>query len=135
LGQVEKDPVKRYTISMADKILLQELEIPCIIGILPRERKKKQKIMIDLEFSTSVRRAARRDNLRDALNYQKIAGRATEFVSKSRFYLIETLAERLAQILLREFKLKSMTLRVSKPKAIRNAKNVGVEIRRSLKGN
>jgi len=120
---------------MTDKIFIQELEIPCIIGTLLRERKKKQKIVIDLEFSAPVRKAAKRDDLRDALNYQKIAGRATNFVSRSRFYLIETLAERLAEILLREFKLKSLTLRISKPKAIRNAKNVEVEIRRFSKEN
>jgi dihydroneopterin aldolase len=115
-------------LTMADTIFIQELGVSCIIGTLPRERKKKQKVVIDLDFPASVRKAARRDDLKDALNYQKIAGRATEFVSKSRFYLIETLAERLAQTLLREFKLKSVTLRVSKPKAIRNAKNVGVDI-------
>ena len=128
-------PVRRYTIDMTDKIIVQGLEISCIIGSLPRERKKKQPIVIDLEFTAPVKRAARRDDLRDALNYQKIAERATEFVSKSRFYLIETLGERLAQALLREFRLKNILLRVSKPKAISNAKSVGVEIRRTLKGN
>ena len=120
--------VGRYTTRMADKIFIQELEISCIIGTLPRERKKKQKILIDLEFSAPVKRAARRDNLRDALNYQKIAEHATQFVSKSRFYLIETLSERLAQALLRRFKLRHLTLRITKPKAIKNAQCVGVEI-------
>jgi dihydroneopterin aldolase len=115
---------------MADKIFIQGLQISCIIGTLPRERKKKQTLVLDLEFPAAVRKAAQRDDLRDALNYQKIAERATKFVSKSRFYLIETLAERLAQTLLREFKLKSLTLRVSKPGAIANAKCVGVEILR-----
>lgn len=115
---------------MADKIFIEGLEIPCIIGTLPRERKKRQKIVIDLEFPASVRKAAKRDDLRDALNYQRITERATEFVSKSRFFLIETLAERLAKILLREFKLKNLLLRVSKPHAIPNAKNVVVEISR-----
>ncbi|MDD5226959.1 MAG: dihydroneopterin aldolase [Candidatus Omnitrophica bacterium] len=120
---------------MTDTIFIQGLEVFCIIGTLPRERTQKQKIVLNLEFPVQVKRAAKRDDLKDAMNYQKIAGRVTEFASKSRFYLIETLAERLAQILLREFKLKSVTLRVSKPKAIRNAKNVGVEIRRFLKEN
>lgn len=120
---------------MPDKIFLHGLEVRCIIGTLPRERKKRQKIIIDLEFPTDVRKAARHDDLRDALNYKKIAERTLEFVSKSRFYLIETLAERLAKILVREFKLKSLALRISKPDALPNAKNVGIEIRRSLSGN
>ena len=120
---------------MGDKIFIQSLEASCIIGTLPRERKKKQKIVIDLEFPASIKKAARRDDLRDALDYQKIAARATSFISQSRFFLVETLAERLAQTLLREFKLQSLLLRVSKPNALRNAKNVGVEIRRPLKKN
>jgi dihydroneopterin aldolase len=113
---------------MADKIFVEGLAAYCIIGTLPRERKKRQKVSIDLEFPTPVRKAARRDDLRDAVNYKRIADRATEFVSTSRFYLIETLAERLAQTLLREFKLKGLLLRVRKPTALRNAKNAGVEI-------
>lgn len=115
---------------MTDKIFLEGLEVRCIIGTLPRERKAKQKISIDLEFSTSVKKAARLDNLKDSINYKKVSDRITEFVSTSRFCLIETLAERLAAILLREFKLKNLRLRIRKPAAIRNAKNVGVEIAR-----
>ena len=113
---------------MADKIFLEGLEARCIIGTLPRERKTKQKISIDLEFPASVKQAARRDSLKDAINYKKIADRITGFVSTSRFYLIETLAERLAETLLREFKLRGLLLRIRKPAAIRNAKSVGVEI-------
>jgi dihydroneopterin aldolase len=119
---------------MVDKIFIHGLKIPCIIGTLPRERKKKQRIVIDLEFPAPVRKAARRDALRDTVNYQKIAGRATAFVSKSRFYLLETLAECLTRVLLREFKLRNITLRVSKPNAIRNAKSAGVIIFRGKNG-
>lgn len=116
---------------MTDKIFIRGLEVSCIIGTLPRERRKKQRIVMDLEFPASTKRAAKRDDLADALNYQKIACRTTTFVSKSRFYLIETLAERLAQILLMDFKLKNLRLRIYKPDAISNAKSVGVEIFRS----
>lgn len=120
---------------MTDKIFIEGLEISCIIGTLPRERKKKQTIILNLEFPAPVRLPAKTDDLRKALNYKDIADFAAEFALKSRFYLIETLAERLAKILLRKFKLKSLTLRVSKPAAVRSAKNVGVEIRRFLKKN
>jgi len=117
---------------MTDKIFIQGLEVSCIIGTLPRERVKKQKVVIDLEFPASVRRTAAHDDLRNALNYKKIADRIMGYVSRSRFYLIETLVERLARALITEFKLKNILLRISKPRALRNAKNVGVEIRRSL---
>lgn len=118
---------------MSDKIFLEGLEIRCIIGTLPCERKKKQKVVINLEFPAPIKAAARQDDLRKALNYQKIAERTTTFVSKSRFYLIETLADRLASLLLKEFPLKNLSLKISKPGAIRNAKNVGVRIERKRK--
>lgn len=115
---------------MDGKIFIEGLRINCIIGTLPRERRKKQRIIMDLEFPAPVRKPARRDDLRDTINYHRITKRIEAFVSQSRFYLIETLAERLARTLLREFKLKSLLLRVRKPSAIRNANSVGVEIRR-----
>lgn len=132
------DRLKRFpqaaTLSpMEDKILIQGLEVRCIIGTLPRERRKKQKIVIDLEFPAPVRRAARRDNLKDALDYQKIAEFVTVLASQSKFYLLETLAERLAAQLLKEFPLKSMILKVTKPGAIRNAQSVSVRVEREKK--
>lgn len=117
--------------SMKDKIFLQGLEIYCLIGIFDWERKIKQKVTIDLEFPANIRKAARRDSIRHTIDYKRIAKRSIEFVSKSRFHLIETLAEKLAAILLKEFSLKSVKLRISKPGAIRGAKNVGVEILRN----
>ena len=113
---------------MPDKIFLESLEIPCKIGIFDWERKIRQKIRIDLELPTDVRRAARKDRIEDALDYKKIAKHAIRFVSKSEFYLVETLAERLAQSLLRTFPLREIKIRLSKPGAVRGSRNVGIEI-------
>ena len=88
---------------MDSKIFIRNLEVRCRIGTLPRERTRKQKVVIDLEFTAPVRRAAKTDDLRKALNYQAIADCVTEFVSASRFFLIETLADRLASLLLKNF--------------------------------
>lgn len=119
--------------AMADKIFLSALECRCRIGIFDWERKILQKILIDLEIPTDVRRAAKRDRIQDATDYKQIAKHTLDFVSKSEFYLIETLSERLAQSLLKKFRLKEITLRVSKPGAIRSSKNVGIEIHRKRK--
>lgn len=116
--------------TMSDKIFLHGLKVFCMIGTLPRERCKKQLLIVDLEFPTSVQKAAKKDRLQDAINYKKIADRAMFFVASSRFYLIETLAERLASILLREFKLKSISLTIRKPAALRHVKCVGIAITR-----
>lgn len=118
---------------MKDKIFLEALEVRCVIGIFDWERKTRQKILIDLELPADIRKAARRDRIKDTIDYKRIAKRTAEFASKSRFYLIETLAERLAGLLLKEFRISELKVRVSKPGAIRGSKNVGVEITRRRK--
>ena len=118
---------------MKDKILLEALEVKGIIGIFAWERRTRQKILIDLEFPADIRKAARRDRIEDAIDYKRIAKHTIEFVAKSRFYLLETLAEGLAATLLKEFGLPELKVRVSKPGAIRGSKNVGVEILRKRK--
>lgn len=115
---------------MKDKIFLEGLEASCKIGIFDWERKIKQKIVIDLEFPFPIAKAAKRDRIEDTADYKKIAKHALHFIENSQFYLIETLAEKLAGSILKTFKLPEITLRLSKPGAIRGAKNVGVQIHR-----
>lgn len=118
---------------MPDKIFIEGLEIKCKIGIFDWERKVLQKIILDLEFPADIAKAARRDRIEDTIDYKKIAKFSLQFVEKSQFFLIETLAERLAQILLKTFRLKEIKVRVSKPGALRFSKNVGIEIIRRRK--
>lgn len=118
---------------MKDTIFIRELKIPCLIGIFDWERKKKQIVSIDLEFPSAILKPAKSDNIRDAADYKKIAKRTIDYVSSSKFYLIEALIENLAQVLLKEFKLKEITLQVEKPGAIRGARTVGIRITRTAK--
>jgi dihydroneopterin aldolase len=119
--------------NMPDKIFLEALEVPCIIGIFDWERKVKQKVLIDFEMPTNVAKAARKDDIKATVNYKAIAKATIKFISESDFFLVETLAEKVAQMILKEFKLSYIKLRVSKPGAIRGAKNVGIEIVRKAK--
>ncbi len=116
--------------SMTDKIFLQGLKIPCLIGTRPRERKKKQPVVIDLEFPAPVRFPASTDDLRRAVDYQNIATAISTFVGRSRFFLLETLTERLAAMLLEKFRLRSVTLKVTKPGALPGSTGVAVRITR-----
>ena len=114
--------------SRSDRIFLEGLEARCVIGIFDWERRVRQKVLIDLEFAADTRRAARRDRIEDAVNYKSLAKRILQETRKSRFALVESLAEMIARLCLEEFKLREVKVRVSKPGAIRGARNVGVEI-------
>lgn len=113
-----------------DKIFLDELRIDTIIGIWDWERKIRQTVIIDLEMSADIARAAATDSVEDTLNYKSVAKRTQEFVSGSSFQLVETLAERIAGIIREEFGVAWVRVRVHKPGAIRGSKDVGVEIER-----
>ena len=114
-----------------DIIFLKELKIETIIGIYEWERDIKQTVSIDLEMAGDVARAAKADSIDATLNYKKVAKRLIEFVGESKFQLVESLAERIADILLNEFDIQFARVRVSKPGAIRGATDVGVVIERS----
>ncbi|MDH3620011.1 MAG: dihydroneopterin aldolase [Gammaproteobacteria bacterium] len=113
-----------------DKIFLDELKIDTIIGIWDWERKIRQTVIIDLEMSADIARAAATDNVEDTLNYKSVAKRLQEFVGDSSFQLVETLAERIAGIIRDEFDVAWVKVRVHKPGAIRGSKDVGIEIER-----
>ena len=113
-----------------DKIFLDELKIDTIIGIWDWERKMRQTVVIDLEMSADVARAASTDSVEDTLNYKSVAKRLQQFVGDSSFQLVETLAERIATIIREEFGVAWVRVRVHKPGAIRGSKDVGVEIER-----
>ena len=81
-----------------DKIFLNELKVDTIIGIWDWERKIRQTVVIDLEMSADIARAAATDSVEDTLNYKSVAKRIQTFVGESSFQLVETLAEKIAQI-------------------------------------
>ena len=114
--------------SKKDFIFIEGLEARCVIGIFDWERKVRQKVRIDLKIPTDARRASRNDRIEDATNYKAIAKRILHETKKSHFQLVESLAESIAALCLKEFKLDWVSVRVSKPGAIRGSKDVGVEI-------
>lgn len=118
------------TEAAADTIFLNELKVETVVGIWDWERKIRQTVSIDLAMGADIRRAAETDSIEDTLNYKAVAKRVQQFVADSEFQLVETLAEKIAELVLTEFQIPWIQLSVSKPGAIRNAKNVGVVIRR-----
>ena len=113
-----------------DHIFLRGLECQCIIGFIDWERRVPQTVVIDVEMPCDCTRAAHSDAVADTVDYKSVAKRVLGWVGESHFQLIETLAHRLAMLLLEEFSLDWIRVRVNKPGAIRHSRNVGVSIER-----
>jgi 7,8-dihydroneopterin aldolase/epimerase/oxygenase len=114
-----------------DKIFLSALSVDCIVGIWEWERRVKQSVIIDLEMATDIRKAAASDDINDTVDYKKVTKRLLAFVGDSQFQLVETLTERIAELVVTEFGVSWVKVRVNKQGAIRGARDVGIEIERS----
>lgn len=116
-----------------DIIYINDLRIETIIGIYGWERKIKQTVVLDIEMGTDIRKASVSDAVEDTLNYKSVAERLISFIGDSEFELIETLAEQVANILLDEFAVPWLRLRVNKQGALKGVRDVGVIIERGHK--
>lgn len=116
---------------MSDKIFILGLRAEAVIGAYDWERDIRQPLEVDLEIATDVPRAAATDALEDATDYSAIADRVVAEVEGSSFKLLESLAEHLAGVVLREFGVSWLQLRIMKPTAVPDADGVGVVIERS----
>jgi dihydroneopterin aldolase len=115
-----------------DKIYINDLRIATVIGVFDWERRIRQTVVFDIEMAADVGRAASSDRIEDTLDYKAVAKRVIAFVSDSDFQLVETLAERVAALILREFQVPWVQLRVNKQGAVRGARDIGVVIERTL---
>ncbi|MDB6158291.1 MAG: folB [Gammaproteobacteria bacterium] len=118
-------------IGSGDIIFLRGLAVECIIGFIDWERLVKQTVVIDLELPVDCRNASIRDEVDDTLDYKKVAKRVIAFVEASQFKLVETLAHRLALLILEEFDVAWIRLSVNKPGAIRGSRDVGMSVERT----
>ncbi|MDR9435572.1 MAG: dihydroneopterin aldolase [Thiohalophilus sp.] len=113
-----------------DIIYLNDLRIDTVIGIYDWERRIKQTVVLDLEMGADIRQAAASDHIDDTLNYKAVAKRIIGFVEESEYQLVETLAEKVAEIILGEFSVPWVRIRLNKQGAVRGARDVGVIIER-----
>lgn len=116
-----------------DYLFIQDLKIESLIGILPWEQTTKQTLSIDLELGVNIHSASSSSNINDTVDYSVVAERITAFVKQNQFQLLEVAAEKIADLLLQEFKIQWLRLKITKPNAISNAKNVGIVIERNAK--
>ena len=117
-----------------DVVFIQGLKIDTVIGIYDWEREIRQEIVLDIEMSADIKAASETDHIDQTLDYKAVSKRLIDFVQGSEFQLVETLAEKIAQIILHEFGVESVKLTLNKGKAVTGAQGVGVIIQRSIHG-
>lgn len=113
-----------------DIVYIRELEVRTIIGIFDWEREQRQIVSLDLEMGSDIAAAAGTDTIENALDYKAVAKRLIHFIETSDFFLVETLAERVTDIVVNEFNVPWVKLRLGKPGAVTGSKDVGVIIER-----
>lgn len=113
-----------------DIVFIEDLRIETIIGIYDWERKVKQTVALDIEMAADNTKPAATENIDDALNYKAVAKRLISFTEDSQFQLVETLAEKLADIILTEFDVPWCHLKLRKLGAVTGSRSVGVIIER-----
>ena len=117
-----------------DRVFIENLTVETVIGIFDWEREIRQAVSLDLEMDFDIRKAAESDSIEDTLDYKAVSKRLIHFIEASQFQLVETLAERCAEIVLDEFPVSRLTLKLSKPGAVRGSSAVGVIIERRSPG-
>lgn len=115
---------------MQDIVFIEDLRVQTVIGVFDWEREIRQTVSIDLEMAFDIRRAAASDDISDTLDYKAVSKRLIHFVEESDFQLVEALAERCAAIVLQEFPVHWLRIKLSKPGAVRGSSAVGVIIER-----
>jgi len=113
-----------------DCVFIEDLQIETVIGVYDWEREIRQTISLDLEMGFDIRPAAATDGIDETLDYKSVAKRLISFVEGSEFQLVEALAEECAKIVLAEFPVRWLRLKLSKPGAVRGSRAVGVRIER-----
>lgn len=113
-----------------DIVFIEALEVETIIGIFDWERETKQIVSLDIEMQADIAHAALHDHIDATLNYKAVAKRLISFIEATEFQLVETLAERCTEIILNEFDVPWVRLKLNKPGAVRGSRSVGVTIER-----
>lgn len=110
--------------------MVRQLKLETIIGLFPWEREVRQRLFVDLEIGTNIQRAAASDELEYTINYAEVCNRVATLADDGKFKLIETFAEKIAELVLNDFSAKWVKVGVTKVDALPQVASVGVTIER-----
>ncbi|MBB3102097.1 dihydroneopterin aldolase [Azomonas macrocytogenes] len=116
-----------------DTVFIEGLEVETLIGAYEWERNIRQCLYLDLVMGWDIRPAAAGDALDEALDYAKVIASVEQFAAQADYILVETFAEDLASMLMREFGIPWLRVRVNKPGVHPCVRSLGVEIERGCR--
>lgn len=119
---------------MSDRIVIRDLLLRTIVGINDDERVNRQDVLINITMWADTRAAAASDSIDDAVNYRTITKEIIKHVESSKCFLVERLAQEVADVCLKDQRVQKTCVSIEKPMALRFAQSVGVTIERSQGG-
>jgi|ERR1700687_461245 len=112
-------------------ILIRDLAVSTVIGVYDRERRAPQPLMMDLDIELSANDGAKTDALVDTLDYAQVIEDIRACLAGARYYLLERVAEFVAQRIIDSFGARRVMVQVAKVGVVRDVGMVGVRIVRS----
>ena len=116
---------------MTDRIIIKDLRMSATVGVNRWEKAAPQVVAVDLEIALDAAKAAATDRIADTVDYKRVSRAVADLASSRPFELVETLAEEIAALILKEHGAPWVKVTARKPWALRNARDVGVVIERS----
>lgn len=113
---------------LLDRVYIRDLSLRCVVGVYEGERQEKQGVLLNLTLYVDLRRACRTDRMDDTVDYKALEEKVVTMVESSSYFLVERLAERVADLCLEHPRVRRVEVSVEKPGALRTARSVGVEI-------
>lgn len=115
-----------------DKIIINGLQVKSLIGVYDWERKEQQSLIVDVELSLDLSKAAMSDDVNDTLDYAAIAIAIEELCGHATFELLEALASHIVQHLFTYNGVKQVQIKITKPNILKNANAVSVQLSRKM---
>ena len=113
-----------------DIVFIRDLKVDTVVGIYDWEKRMRQHVVLDIDMGADIARAAQTDSIDATLDYKAVAKRVSQFVHDTQFGLVETMAEKVAELVMREFQVPWVRITLNKPGAVSGSKSVGVMIER-----
>lgn len=115
-------------VTRQDWVFVEQYQAEASIGVFEWEKRQRQSLYFDLELQLDFERASQTDDIADALSYVDVCQCIDELIARQHYHLLETLAERLSELIFERYQVSRLTLSIHKPGAVPKARSVGVKI-------